>query len=80
MILSQYEKFISNGFRLDVRDVKRKRKTQNSGVTVMATTSSFASTRNQNPVLGELTYYGILKRIIELDYRCDQKVVLFDYD
>ena len=78
MLGVQYEKFIANGFRFHVRDVERKRKTQNSGVTVMATTSSFASTRDQNPVLGELAYYGILTRIIELDYRCGRKVVLFD--
>lgn len=61
MLGVKYEKFITNGFRFHVQDVERKRKTQNIGVTVSATTSSFSSTRDQNPVLGVLAYYGILK-------------------
>ena len=76
----RYEKFLINGFRFHVRDVERKRKTQNSGVTVNATTSSFASIRDENPILGEMSYYGILERIIELDYRAGRKIVLFDCD
>ena len=74
----QYDRYIVNGFRFHVREVERKRKTQNSGVTVHAMTSSFASTRDNNPVLGDLDYYGTLTRVIELIYVSDQRIVLFD--
>lgn len=58
--------------------MERKRKTQNCGVTVRATTSSYSSIRDQNPVLGELDYYGILQNVIELDYGGGRRVVLFE--
>lgn len=56
----------------------KKRKPQNSGVVVKAFTSSFASTKDNNPILSDLMYYGILKNIIELDYTADRRVVLFE--
>lgn len=74
----RYEKFVSNGFRFHTKEVERKRKTQNCGVTVRATTSSYSSIRDQNPVLSELDYYGILQNVIELDYGRGLKVVLFE--
>lgn len=67
-----------NGFRFHTKEVESKRKTQNSGVVVNATTSSFSSSKDQNPVLGEVAYYGVLKNILELDYTSNRKVILFD--
>ncbi|KAG6527797.1 hypothetical protein ZIOFF_009926 [Zingiber officinale] len=74
----RYEKFISNGFRFHTKEVERKRKTQNCGVTVRATTSSYSSVKDHNPVLSELDYYGILQNVIELDYGGGRKVVFFE--
>ncbi|XP_073285447.1 uncharacterized protein [Primulina huaijiensis] len=76
----RYEKFISNGFRFHTKEVERKRKTQNCGVIVRATTSSYSSIRDQNPVSSELDYYGILQNVIELDYEAGRRVVLFECD
>ncbi|XP_073301900.1 uncharacterized protein [Primulina huaijiensis] len=76
----RYEKFISNGFRFHTKEVERKRKTQNCGVIVRATTSSYSSIRDQNPVSSELDYYGILQNVIELDYEGGRRVVLFECD
>uniref|UniRef100_A0A803MIG0 DUF4216 domain-containing protein n=1 Tax=Chenopodium quinoa TaxID=63459 RepID=A0A803MIG0_CHEQI len=39
--------------------------------------SSFASFRDQNPVVGDVKYYGVVEDIIELDYFGHFKVVLF---
>nr|XP_027120595.1 uncharacterized protein LOC113737586 [Coffea arabica] len=75
----QHDKYIVNGFWFHTNEVEKKRKTQNSGVTVNATTSSFASVRDQNPVLSELVYFGVLKNIIELICGGHQ-VVLFKCD
>ncbi|XP_071906106.1 uncharacterized protein [Coffea arabica] len=73
------DKYVVNGFRFHTKEVEKKRKTQNSGVTVNATTSSFASIRDQNPVLSELVYFGVLKNMIELIYG-GHRVVLFECD
>ncbi|KAH0725237.1 hypothetical protein KY284_001102 [Solanum tuberosum] len=43
-------------------------KTQNYGVTLSATTNSFSSARDQNPIDGEVVYYGVIQDIIEIDY------------
>ncbi|XP_075482523.1 uncharacterized protein LOC142522848 [Primulina tabacum] len=76
----RYEKFISNGFRFHTKEVECKRKTQNCGVIVQATTSSYSSIRDQNPISSELDYYGILQNVIELDYEGGRRVVLFECD
>ncbi|KAG6494421.1 hypothetical protein ZIOFF_049446 [Zingiber officinale] len=76
----RYEKFISNGFRFHTKEVERKRKTQNCGVIVRATTSSYSSIRDQNPISSELDYYGILQNVIELNYKGGRKVILFECD
>ncbi|XP_073130868.1 uncharacterized protein [Henckelia pumila] len=76
----QYAKFVSNGFRFHTKEVERKRKTQNCGVIFRATTSSYSSIRDQNPISSELDYYGILKIVIELDYGGGRRVVLFECD
>ncbi|XP_071918866.1 uncharacterized protein [Coffea arabica] len=75
----QHDKYVVNGFRFHTNEVEKKRKTQNSGVTVNATTSSFASIRDQNPVLSELVYFGVLKNVVELIYG-GRRVVLFECD
>ncbi|XP_071714012.1 uncharacterized protein [Rutidosis leptorrhynchoides] len=59
---------------------EKKRKMQNSGVMLEATTNSFSSVRDKNPIVGVVTYYGVLKEIIELQYGADKKVVLFRCD
>uniref|UniRef100_A0A803N0A6 DUF4216 domain-containing protein n=1 Tax=Chenopodium quinoa TaxID=63459 RepID=A0A803N0A6_CHEQI len=47
------------------------------GVSVTSSMSSFASSRDQNPVVGDVKYYGVVEDIIELDYFGHFKVVLF---
>ncbi|WMV50605.1 hypothetical protein MTR67_043990, partial [Solanum verrucosum] len=42
--------------------------TKNSGVTVVASTTSFASLKDKNRIAADLTYYGRIVDIIELDY------------
>ncbi|WMV50343.1 hypothetical protein MTR67_043728 [Solanum verrucosum] len=56
------------------------RKTQNSGVTVVASTTSFARSEDKNPIALDLTYYGRIVDIIELDYYSHFKVVLFKFE
>ncbi|TMW96597.1 hypothetical protein EJD97_007123 [Solanum chilense] len=55
-------------------------KNKNYGVTLSATTDSFASARDQNPIDGEVVYYGVIQNIIEIDYWGCFSVVLFKCD
>ena len=45
-----------------------------------ATIESYASARDQHPISGEVTYYGVLTNIIELCYSKDLKFILFECD
>ncbi|CAN1279958.1 hypothetical protein LINPERPRIM_LOCUS17242 [Linum perenne] len=58
----------------------KKRKTQNSGVMLTATTQSYASTRDRNPVYSDIIYYGVTQEILELEYWVNRKIVLFKCD
>lgn len=51
--------------------------TQNSGVFVSAMTTSFASTKDKNPITGDVNYYGTIQEIIEFDYWGSFSAVLF---
>ena len=79
-VASSFSKFVINGIRSPTKDLDKKSKTQNSGAVVTAKTSSFASTKDMNPVIGDITYYGVLTDIIQLDYYEERKVVLFKCD
>lgn len=77
----QYKGYIINGCRFHVKNVEIHRKTQNSGLVVTAKTSCFASRNDNNPIVGEVAYYGVLKDIIELEYPIvGKKIVLFECD
>ena len=41
---------------------------QNSGVMVMASAMHFSSSRDKNPILASITYFGVIEEIWELDY------------
>ena len=59
---------------------KKKKKTQNSGVVVIADVSIFANAIYTNPILGHVSYYGVLTDVIELHYLGGNRVILFKCD
>ncbi|XP_017980990.1 PREDICTED: uncharacterized protein LOC108663018 [Theobroma cacao] len=79
-VVRRLKGFIVNGFRFHTQDREKKIKTQNSGVVITALTESYASSQDQNPIKGNVTYYGVLKDIIELDYYGNFNVVVFKCD
>ncbi|KAH0728079.1 hypothetical protein KY284_003944 [Solanum tuberosum] len=63
-----------------IRQRDASRKTQNSGVTLGASITIFASSKDKNLIAADLTYYGRIVNIVELDYYGHFKVVLFKCD
>ncbi|XP_070025957.1 uncharacterized protein [Nicotiana sylvestris] len=79
-IAKRYSGYLINGYRFHTRQRDARHKTQNSGVTLDVLTTSFASSKDKTPVDANLTYYGRIIDIVELDYYGHFKVVLFKCD
>ncbi|WMV33119.1 hypothetical protein MTR67_026504 [Solanum verrucosum] len=79
-IAKRYSGYLINEYRFHIRQRDARRKTQNSGVTLFASTTSFASSKDKNATAADLTYYGRIVDIVELDYYSNFKVVLFKCD
>ncbi|KAK5803102.1 hypothetical protein PVK06_030743 [Gossypium arboreum] len=78
--LRKYSAFLINGYRFQTKYRERMRRTQNCGIVIKSSITSYASARDNNPVEGNVEYYGLLTDIIELDYYGRWKVVLFRCD
>ncbi|CAL1395493.1 unnamed protein product [Linum trigynum] len=76
-IAQSFSGYLINGYRFHTLGHEKNLQTQSSGVTLTAMTSSYASSKDKNPVLANVTYYGAIEEIIQLDYYSHFKVVLF---
>ncbi|GER38826.1 xylulose kinase-2 [Striga asiatica] len=79
-VARKYVGYCVNGYKFYTKERDAKCKTQNSGVSLIALTSSFASTKDRNPIVDEVSYYGAIQEIIEVDYWSCFSVVLFRCD
>ena len=66
--VSKYNGYTINGCRYHTKERDDLRTTQNSGVSVVASTMQIASAKDKNPIFGELCFYGIITEIWDLDY------------
>lgn len=73
----RFSGYVVNGYRFHTRFRDSRCTTQNSGVFLTAQTTSFASSRDEKPIIGDVNYYGSIEEIIELDYWGEFSVVLF---
>jgi hypothetical protein len=69
---------VITGYKFVVESCERK--TQNYGVVVTSSTTRFRSENDENPEVENVTYYGVLKDILEVDYFGHSKFVLFKCD
>lgn len=67
-IITRYDGYLINGYRLHTKGHEINKKTQNSDVIVSGQTESYATPKDLTPMSGILEYYGVIKEIIELDY------------
>ncbi|KAF9620418.1 hypothetical protein IFM89_012595 [Coptis chinensis] len=63
-----YNRYTANGYVFYTSDSESTTTTHNSGVSMKAVTSFRASAKDRNLVDDEVTYYEVVKRILELDY------------
>lgn len=63
-----YEGYAVNGVRYFTKERDDARVVQNSGVSLVAKTVQVSSAKDLNPVESDMTFYGIILEIWELDY------------
>lgn len=64
-----------NGFNFTTRDRDCNRVTQNSGVRVVANTLQISSSKDKSPHFGDMTFYGVIDEIWQLDYLMVKKTL-----
>lgn len=78
-IAMKYTSYSINGYKFHTMKRDKNCVTDNCGVTLIAETTSFSSTRDKNPIVSEIPYYGEIKEIIEVHYQGNYSLVLFKY-
>ncbi|XP_074342445.1 uncharacterized protein LOC141680006 [Apium graveolens] len=73
----KFSGYVINGFRFHTKFRDARCTTQNSGVFLSALTASFASSKDESPLVSEVHYYGRIEEILEIDYWGEISVVLF---
>ncbi|XP_074377068.1 uncharacterized protein LOC141718588 [Apium graveolens] len=73
----RFKGYLINGFPYRIKEVDARRNSQNSGVMLSASVTSFASRKDNNPVTGDMNFYGKLNDIIEIRYSNSLKYTLF---
>ena len=68
-VVRKYSAFAINGYKFHTTSRDETRTTQCSGVSLVAHAMQISSAKDNNPVYGNVTYYGRIKEIWELDYR-----------
>jgi len=79
-VAKRFSGYLINGYSFHTTKRDATHKTQNSGVTLVSLTPSYASSKDENPRIEPVTYYGAIKDIIELDYYGHFKFVMFKCD
>ena len=77
MMVKKYRSYCINGCIFHTKAHAYGKPTQCDGVSVSAKTSSYASAKDKNPVVGDVQYYGKIIEIVELNYSNKGSVVMF---
>ncbi|KAA0047177.1 transposase [Cucumis melo var. makuwa] len=63
-----YSGYAINGCRYHTKSSEKNRSVQNSGVSLVAKTMQVSSSKDKNPVIGDMSFYGVIQEIWELNY------------
>ena len=64
----KHPRYDINGYRFHTRERDEQRVHQNSGVSLIVATLQVASAKDKNSILGDMSYYGVINEIWDLDY------------
>ncbi|KAA0068139.1 transposase [Cucumis melo var. makuwa] len=75
----KYNSYVINGCRYHTESYDKNRSVQNSGVSLVAKTMQVSSSKDKNSIIGDMSFYGVIQDIWELNYntfnvavfRCD---------
>ena len=73
----KFSSYMINGTLFNTRERDNNRNTQNSGVSLVAKTVQVSSAKDKNPVECDMTFYGVVNEIWELDYITTRVPVFF---
>ncbi|KAL0533413.1 hypothetical protein IC582_030252 [Cucumis melo] len=71
-----YEGYMVNGCSYHTKSRDDHRTVQNSGIMLVATTMQVSSAKDKNPVIGDMSFFGIIEDIWEVSYNTFN-IVLF---
>ncbi|KAL0556752.1 hypothetical protein IC582_005268 [Cucumis melo] len=77
--VATYSGYIINGYNYHTKRRDDIRRVQNSGVSITATTMQVSSSKDKNPVMSDMTFYGVIREIWEIDYH-QLSFILFKCD
>ncbi|KAL4021675.1 hypothetical protein IC575_020481 [Cucumis melo] len=77
--VATYSGYIINGYHYQTKRRDDIRRVQNSGVSITATTMQVSSSKDKNPVMSDMTFYGVIREIWEIDYH-QLSFILFKCD
>ncbi|KAL0541535.1 hypothetical protein IC582_021587 [Cucumis melo] len=63
-----YSGYAINGCRYHTKSSEKDRSVQNSGVSLVAKTMQVSSSKDKNPVIGDMSFYGVIQEIWDLNY------------
>ncbi|TYJ99669.1 transposase [Cucumis melo var. makuwa] len=75
----KYNSYAINGYHYHTKSYDKNRSVQNSGVSLVAKTMQVSSSKDKNPIIRDMSFYGVIQDIWELNYntfnvavfRCD---------
>ncbi|KAA0065865.1 transposase [Cucumis melo var. makuwa] len=77
--VATYSGYIINGYYYHTKRRDDIRRVQNSGVSITATTMQVSSSKDKNHVMSDMTFYGVIREIWEIDYH-QLSFILFKCD
>ncbi|KAL4032997.1 hypothetical protein IC575_006081 [Cucumis melo] len=77
--VATYSGYIINGYYYHTKRRDDIRRVQNSGVSITATMMQVSSSKDKNPVMSDMTFYGVIREIWEIDYH-QLSFILFKCD
>ncbi|TYK13831.1 transposase [Cucumis melo var. makuwa] len=78
-VMTTYNSYAINGCHYHTKSHDKNKTVQNSGVSLVAKTVQVCSSKDKNPIIGEMSFYGVIEEICELNYNTF-KVAIFKCD